>query len=310
MTASGLGHERADADNLFFDTPFSTRAPSAGKGSPEVEPTANWPFMRRSSNPDALMSWVPQHTAQNADLGKATSPSKSRKRRCDVLESPWKDASAMEPFPYSKGQKSQQPSPRISTARTTPVKGSPGTQLQGSSIREQSMQVLQGCKSADLGGEILALKRALQQEKDRADCAEEDIAQLLQAMKGAELVVERQTSLGMEGIGKIFDAANHLVSAEMLHHLQLIKAQGLGSLQVQMKHQANLVLEALAQIQALTGFPKKKLPKSEDMESMTFPPGALPPLAPGEQGPPSELHSHRLEAAWGSPGGVAAALLR
>jgi len=253
-------------------------------------------------------------------------------------------------------------------ARTTPVKGSPGTQLQGSSIREQSMQVLQGCKSADLGGEILALKRALQQEKDRvslnpelpavcanhkelahpmfvpvwtqlgtqsqnpstknphscvsrwperptpgrhltqcstckvegrmptpskhsvslsaisglvslhrtgrngdthgesgahvrhhdhdltgpggslldlkplckllrigcpqADCAEEDIAQLLQAMKGAELVVERQTSLGMEGIGKIFDAANHLVSAEMLHHLQLIKAQGLGSLQV------------------------------------------------------------------------------
>jgi len=47
------------------------------------------------------------------------------------------------------------------------VKGSPGTRLRGSSISEQSMQVLQGSKSADLGGEILALKRALQQEKDR-----------------------------------------------------------------------------------------------------------------------------------------------
>jgi len=55
---------------------------------------------------------------------------------------------------------------------------------------------------------------------------------MLNAMKGAELVVERQTSLGMEGVGEIFDAANHLVSADMLHHLQLSKAQGLGSLQV------------------------------------------------------------------------------
>jgi len=64
MTASGLGNERADTNNLFFDSPTPTPAPGAGKGSPEVEPIANWPFTRQSSNPDALMSWVPQQTAQ------------------------------------------------------------------------------------------------------------------------------------------------------------------------------------------------------------------------------------------------------
>ena len=56
--------------------------------------------------------------------------------------------------------------------------------------------------------------------------------QLLQAMRGAEQVLQRQTSLSMEGLTSIFKAADCLVSAEMLHHLQLPKAQVLGSLQV------------------------------------------------------------------------------
>ncbi len=62
--------------------------------------------------------------------------------------------------------------------------------------------------------------------------AEQEGLQLLEAMKCAEQVVERQTNLGMRGLASIFDVANHLVSAEMLRNLHLPKAQGLGSLQV------------------------------------------------------------------------------
>ena len=66
----------------------------------------------------------------------------------------------------------------------------------------------------------------------QANWAEQHSADMLQGMSHGDIGLQRQTSLGKEGLTRICKAADHLTDMLMIKDLQWAKAEGLGRLQV------------------------------------------------------------------------------